>query len=126
MRGVTDVIDKRFARPFGRYIGRDLYGDCVPMLAAGLYAPLAKIFLDRGYEVNIHSLPNFGLGRLDEASDKLAETVFGGDPNRRAILVGHSQGGVHAVDHAHRFPDQVRAVFCLWHSSARDADGKFR
>ena len=86
-------------------------GTAVPMLAAGLYAPLAKIFLDRGYEVNIHSLPNFGLGRLDEASDILAETVFGGDPNRRAILVGHSQGGVHAVDHAHRYPDQVWAVF---------------
>lgn len=78
-----------------------------------VYRPLAQLFAERGYPVRIHGLPRAGLGALDEASDELASSVFVGHPEQRFILVGHSQGGLHAFHHAKYYPASVEAVFAF-------------
>lgn len=89
-----------------------LTGTLVPSLGRSLYQPLVKFFLGvRGYLTDVVCIPRLGLGDLDEANDELAEVIFAAHPNSRFILVGHSQGGLHAILLAHRFPDRVVAVF---------------
>jgi pimeloyl-ACP methyl ester carboxylesterase len=87
-----------------------LTGTLVPSLGRSLYQPLVKFFLGvRGYLTDVVCIPRLGLGDLDEANDELAEVIFAAHPNSRFILVGHSQGGLHAILLAHRFPDRVVA-----------------
>lgn len=88
-------------------------GTFCPQSATRAYRKLAKLFEDRGYEVVIHAIPKLGLGRIDEASDILANTVFGPNLRQRFIFVGHSQGSLIALHLARYYPEQVRAVFCF-------------
>jgi pimeloyl-ACP methyl ester carboxylesterase len=87
-------------------------GTTVPQFGELAYYPLAKVFIDYGYTVRIKSIPNLGLGRLDESSDALAQETFS-DPSQRHILVGHSQGALHALHHAKQFHASVDAVFAF-------------
>lgn len=86
-------------------------GTFCPQAAERVYNPLAELFARRGYPVRIKAIPRLGLGAIDEAADELATDVFGDDPDERFILVGHSQGGLHAVHHAKYYPVRVHAVF---------------
>lgn len=86
-------------------------GTFAPRCASRAYQPLADVFSRRGYNVVILALPKFGLGKLDEASDALAEQVFS-QPGR-FILVGHSQGALHAFHHARYFGERVAAVLAF-------------
>jgi len=86
-------------------------GTFVPDIAKFAYSPLADLFRDRGYAVQVETIPCLGLRSLDSAADTLASRVFDDDLSRLYILVGHSQGGVHTLDLASRRPKQVLAVF---------------
>lgn len=88
-------------------------GTFCPQLAARVYRPLARVFEARGYEVIIRAIPKLGLGRLEDASDELAMKVFEPNPERRYILVGHSQGALHALHHGKYFAGCVVAVIAF-------------
>ena len=88
-----------------------LMGTFVPQKLQFVYSPLADIFTSRGYEVKVVGLPLWGLSSLDDAADTLDELIFTAGADERYILVGHSQGGVHALDLASRHPESVLAVF---------------
>lgn len=88
-----------------------LMGTFVPQKLQFVYNPLADIFRGRGYEVKIVGLPMWGLSSLHNAAEVLDSLVFTDDPSAHYILVGHSQGGVHALDLATRHPDKIVAVF---------------
>ena len=88
-----------------------LMGTFVPQKLQFVYSPLADIFTSRGYEVKVVGLPLWGLSSLDDAANTLDELIFTSGAGERYILVGHSQGGVHALDLASRHPDSVLAVF---------------
>lgn len=90
-----------------------LMGTFVPQKLQFVYNPLADIFRGRGYEVKIVGLPMWGLSSLHNAAEVLDSLVFTDDPSAHYILVGHSQGGVHALDLATRHPDKIVAVFNL-------------
>lgn len=83
-------------------------GTFAPQCAEVIYRPLARIFEARGYPVVMKSLPRLGLGPLDEASDELARNMLA--PDHRYILIGHSQGGLHAFHHARYYEDMILAV----------------
>ena len=88
-----------------------LMGTFVPQKLQFVYGPLADIFKARGYEVKVVGLPSWGLSSLDDAANTLDESIFTAGADARYILVGHSQGGVHALDLASRHPDSVLAIF---------------
>ncbi len=88
-------------------------GTFCPQLAACVYRPLARVFEARGYDVVILAIPKLGLGHLEDASDELATKVFLPNPERRYILVGHSQGALHALHHGKYFSGLVVAVIAF-------------
>lgn len=109
---MSKVQSIRSSRPLKNVQVVILTGTFVPSLGRHLYRPLVKFFLKtRGYTTEVVCIPRLGVGDLDEANDELALLIFAADPNIRFILVGHSQGGIHAILLAHRFPDRVVAVF---------------
>jgi pimeloyl-ACP methyl ester carboxylesterase len=86
-------------------------GTFAPQFAESFYQSLAQVFRLRGYPVIIKSIPGLGLGHLADSSAELAESVF--EDDKRYILVGHSQGALHAFNHAKQYGDQIAAVFAF-------------
>lgn len=86
-------------------------GTFCPPVASLAYRRLAGLFEARGYSVLIKAIPNLGLGRIDDASEKLADEVFASLRAERYILAGHSQGALIALHHARLYPTLVEAGF---------------
>lgn len=64
-----------------------------------VYGSLAEFLRERGYEVRTLAIPKLGLGSMDEALEEMALSLLAeyADPDIRFIIIGHSQGGSHAV-----------------------------
>lgn len=92
------IISGTFAPPFGirRYP----------------YAGLTSFFEDRGYIVHLESIRLLGLGRIENALERIEQRYFA-DSDKRYILVGHSQGGLLALSLAAEYADRIDAVEVL-------------
>jgi len=75
-----------------------------------IYQPLVGIFEHRGYQVSVYSIPGLGLGSLESSTKELDKIIFSNN-KYHYILLGHSQGGVHALGLAAKHPKRVEAVF---------------
>lgn len=77
------------------------------------YSGTTKPFEATGHTVHVENLLHLGLGNPAKAKARLEDKHFHPDDGRKFILIGHSQGGSHALDLANTYPKRVEKVVLL-------------
>lgn len=76
------------------------------------YSTLISFFEGLGYKVHIEGIRLLGLGRIENALERIEQRYFA-DNDKKYILVGHSQGGLLALSLAAEYPSRVSSVEVL-------------
>lgn len=73
------------------------------------YSTIIKFFEELGYKVHMESIRLLGIGRMENALERIEQKYFLDSPSSY-ILVGHSQGGLLALSLASEYPQRVESV----------------